>query len=277
MQENQDNFKKIKPNPPSHSDVGITEYVLHSSLGFHGIIKHRYSDFLVNEINQTDQVVELKSMTLPPQYLDLIQPQQMQEKVMDDEQGKLKLFELIKKESIVNELTRFIQLKTLSESIISEPILDKSMRSQVHQVVKTYFSDFMDTETHDNCIHFKLKSKKQNRFNSGPKWSLLGGDYLHFSLYKENKDTMEAIDLLCKRLHCSSKVFTYAGTKDKRAITVQKVSAHRLSALKLCNLDLSGEGIRVGDFEYVFSLFSIPCTHFYLCIDINQIDCNWEI
>lgn len=44
----------------SETDVGITEYLLKDAKGFDCILKHRYSDFLVNEIDQFGNVVWIK-------------------------------------------------------------------------------------------------------------------------------------------------------------------------------------------------------------------------
>lgn len=44
---------------------------------------------------------------------------------------------------------------------------------------------------------------------------------LVFTLAKEGKDTMEAIQLLGQFLHMKPQNFSYAGTKDRRAITYQ--------------------------------------------------------
>jgi tRNA pseudouridine13 synthase len=45
--------------------AGITEYVCPDNLGFTGVLKQRYTDFLVNEIALDGQVLHLKS-TQPP-------------------------------------------------------------------------------------------------------------------------------------------------------------------------------------------------------------------
>ena len=84
-------------------------------------------------------------------------------------------------------------------------------------------------------------------------WPSTRGDYTHFLLYKENKDTADTVGLLAKflklvTLHskicygsvalcascfgllcCSVKAsrFMYAGNKDRRAVTVQKMSVYR--------------------------------------------------
>ncbi|CCF75674.1 Multisubstrate pseudouridine synthase 7 [Babesia microti strain RI] len=60
--------------------------------------------------------------------------------------------------------------------------------------------------------------------------------YITFNLSKINKDTSEVVEMLCKCLKKSSKEVSFAGTKDKRAITVQQfcIKQTRLEQLLLC-------------------------------------------
>ncbi len=44
-----------------------------------------------------------------------------------------------------------------------------------------------------------------------------GEEYLHFTLYKENKDTMDAVNHIARMLKIKSSNFGFAGTKDRRA------------------------------------------------------------
>ena len=48
------------------SDFGITEYVTADSAGFSGILKHRFTDFVVHEIGQNGEAVKLTDLSLPP-------------------------------------------------------------------------------------------------------------------------------------------------------------------------------------------------------------------
>ena len=48
--------------------------------------------------------------------------------------------------------------------------------------------------------------------------------YLHFTLYKENMETSEAIAHLANKCRTNEKYFGFAGTKDRRGRTVQRVS-----------------------------------------------------
>ena len=84
----------------------------------------------------------------------------------------------------------------------------------------------------------------------GPSWDELGGRYLHFSLYKENKDTMEAISWLSKQVKMSPKSFQFAGTKDRRAVTVQRVSVERVLVHAMIGAGRTLKQAWIGNFEY---------------------------
>lgn len=71
--------------------------------------------------------------------------------------------------------------------------------------------------------------------------------HVRFTLYKENKDSHEAMGLIGKMLGVLPKAFGYAGTKDKRGVTVQHVTLHRVSAERLAALNPRLFSIQVGN------------------------------
>lgn len=78
-------------------------------------------------------------------------------------------------------------------------------------------------------------------------------DYLYFRLFKENINTGEAVASIAKCVGRSAKQFTYAGLKDKRAVTVQQICAHRLPADQLRRTLLHrmwDKRLRISDLEY---------------------------
>lgn len=83
-----------------------------------------------------------------------------------------------------------------------------------------------------------------------PTWEDLGGKYLHFSLYKENKDTMEAISWLSKQVRMNPRSFQFAGTKDRRAVTVQRVSVDRVLVNPMISAGRTLRNAYIGNFEY---------------------------
>mgnify|MGYP002621445908 CR=1 FL=1 len=76
------------------------------------------------------------------------------------------------------------------------------------------------------------------------------GDYLHFTLYKENKDTMDAVNTIARLLKVKASNFGFAGTKDRRAATVQRISVYRQKIKNLIWLNSRVPNVKVGDFEY---------------------------
>jgi tRNA pseudouridine13 synthase len=74
------------------------------------------------------------------------------------------------------------------------------------------------------------------------------GDYTHFTLVKENWDTMRALKELAKRTGVSRSRFSFAGTKDRRAVTAQRVSAYKVPAERLAAADI--RGVRLKDYSF---------------------------
>lgn len=89
-----------------------------------------------------------------------------------------------------------------------------------------------------------------NRNNGYKSYSQLGGEYLHCTLYKENKDTMDALNLIARMLKVKVSNFGFSGTKDRRAATVQRISIHRQRDTNIIWLNSRLQGIKLGDFKY---------------------------
>lgn len=129
-----------------------------------------------------------------------------------------------------------------------------------------------DTETITVNEH---KAVRVFRYHGNPakkrqeKWPSTRGDYCKFVLYKENKDTMEAINLLSKLVHAKQSSFGYAGTKDRRGVTVQEVRAYRIQAQRLKGLNKTLRGITLGNFEYCqdrLTLGQLSGNHFIITL-----------
>ena len=83
-----------------------------------------------------------------------------------------------------------------------------------------------------------------------PGWQELGGEYLHFSLLKENKDTMEVISYLARSLKMKPQSFQFAGTKDRRGVTVQRVSVYHVYADRLITAGRTLRNAKIGNYTY---------------------------
>lgn len=134
------------------------------------------------------------------------------------------------------------------------------------------FLFFVDSDTVDvgdqkavRVFHKQDSSGKQRN----TRWPAELGNYCWFVLYKENKDTMDAINLLSKLLKIKAGMFGYAGTKDRRAVTTQQVSVYRVRAEQLQDLNATLWNMCVGNFKYCrepLKLGSLSGNHFIITL-----------
>ena len=150
----------------------------------------------------------------------------------------------------------------------SEPISEKSKRTEAHVAIRRIFLSKLETATMQDLpgvISIKAAPRKgpsgargqpngengNSAYHKGKLgWNDLGGEYLHFSLFKENKDTMEVLYFMASQLKIQVKNFEFAGTKDRRGVTVQRVALFRVHADRVAKLNKSARGWRAGNFEY---------------------------
>ena len=103
---------------------------------------------------------------------------------------------------------------------------DKQKRTLFHESIKKSFS-FLTSETKELDGHKSIKIT----YCKKPHHTMLS-----FSLHKRNWDTMQALNKLGRALKKRIGDFFFAGTKDKRAETVQKIVAKNLTKNELANL-----------------------------------------
>ncbi|MBA0803722.1 hypothetical protein Gohar_013902, partial [Gossypium harknessii] len=234
-----------------------------------------YSDFIVNEVDTEGNVVHLTSLDAPPEAC------QEGETKISDQLNKNYASEIEKFRSLackidVDQLEAFInQITSGSEEDISPIVLspdsDKSHRTAMHNFFKENLR-FLVTDTVDGpdssskCIRVRLNSGNKNKGRNSNKrkrgdrpydsrgsshWPAHLGNFLRFHLFKENKDTQEALGLIGKMLGIQPRSFGFAGTKDKRSVSTQRVTVFKQHASRLAALNDRLIGIKVGDFCYV--------------------------
>ncbi|PVH96699.1 tRNA pseudouridine synthase D [Periconia macrospinosa] len=157
------------------------------------------------------------------------------------------------------------------KAVIVPPITDKDIRTQAHRSLRNMFPNLLESGMEaDQSIRIKAappkdrKGKKNNRDRGARDgrdpdpgrrrgqlaWDELGGEFLHFTLYKENKDTMEVVGFLGSKLGGGSKPFGFAGTKDRRACTVQRVCIKRQTAERMSHFNKLLYNAAIGNFTY---------------------------
>ncbi|AQK94665.1 Pseudouridine synthase family protein [Zea mays] len=281
----------------SEAEAGISCFA--SSLpGFRGVLKHRYADFIVHEVARDGALVQLTSFDLPTESVGVNEEDKAAPSAEADHSQALESFRSLCGDADCNALRGLLE-KVSGEGggdvspVILSPDADKAHRSEVHNFFKKTFKFLVtDTVEHSDgvqkCIRVRFGSeagvgrgaggrgrgrKRKNMGSSdwrdgrpfdsrgSSNWPDNVGKFLRFHLYKENKDTQEALGVIGKMLGLQPRSFGFAGTKDKRAVTTQqacipqvynsRVTVFKVQASKLLALNKRLFGIKVGNFCYV--------------------------
>lgn len=225
----------------SEADAGITEYISDFP-EIVGVIKERFSDFHVHEINYSGVVAKLTNLEVPPQFLE-------------DPSEEINLdcpSELVSPEI-------WERLKVLVESPNPKPYeidvtkLSKEERTRIHEVIKKTFGKKVvsSTKTFKNIKVIEVKKYKRGiQKDHRIQWPKGLGEYVYFLVYKEAMDTLQASFKIADCLKMNSASFTYAGVKDKRAKTTQWFCLKKIQPRKLLNCCRHVRNIRIGNLEF---------------------------
>lgn len=252
----------------SEPDVGITQYISPDLPGFLGILKQRYTDFLVNEIDLEGAVVHLtdNGQTPKPKEEPKAEIKEEAKEEPKPEVKEKKPFELSSenREKLAAKLgsetvDKMVELLTTGSKLETAESVDaKEDRTAIHQLVREAFESKLDTKTTpENTFIITLNNQKNgnnNRRNRMDKaLSAAAGTrkaFLHFTVYKENKETMQMAHMLSKFLRVPPKTIQYAGTKDRRGVTVQRASISKVDVGRLVGMNKVLRGITLGGFKY---------------------------
>ena len=104
----------------SECDVGISQY-LSKHEGFCGILKQRYSDFLVNEINLDGKTVHLTSTELPEVFIQ----EEIENSVLSSE--------------VLEKLKGFVSNEDKTCKLVVATEDDKEQRTVIHREIRQKF------------------------------------------------------------------------------------------------------------------------------------------
>ncbi|XP_056631358.1 pseudouridylate synthase 7 homolog [Diorhabda sublineata] len=230
----------------SEKDVGITEY-LGNLEGFSGIIKARYSDFQLNEIDLDGNMAKLTDTSIPKDFTPKMTKHNYNE-VQNSPNKHIpqEIWEAIK--TLANNGG------TDTESIsLNIEHLDKEERLELHTCIKSYFGQkvIASTVSVDNKRHIQIKKyEKEMKQDVRSQWPPDKGEYVYFILYKEKMDTLEAAFKISNALNISTGKFTHAGNKDRRSISSQWFCVHKVEPWKLITKTRKLFNIKVGNITF---------------------------
>ncbi|EPX74512.1 pseudouridine synthase [Schizosaccharomyces octosporus yFS286] len=272
----------------TEEDAGIETFLDSGLPAIDGILKARFTDFMVHEVDVEGKVITLTDMEshdpLPEVEAsssakeDKIEKQSVvpHSDVTLEEQGQAatpadsiplpsELSECIPQDaasqffSCLQDLSigKSNETAVLESSQFSTP-LDKTKRTLLHQLIRKHFSGLESTTTKDGSfqVHKSTRSNQPRpKRDARLSWKALGGEYCYFHLYKENRDSMDCLGKIARLLKIPTKLLSIAGTKDRRGITCQRaavrhVRASRLAQLNAGSLSNSTYGFLLGNYSY---------------------------
>ena len=202
--------------------VGLTEFINKGFDPVTGEFKSRVEDFMVTEIYKDDMDCQLKSFDIPELPVE--------EKSKDLEET----------EELSDEVAAGLQ-KVLSKELSSYSIPvpdDKVKRTSLHKSIGS-FNSLLSSETirEGSDYAIKVTIKRTHAFGSRDKRPDKNNQYLHFTILKWNITTSDAVLRLSKLLCTKPKNFSYAGLKDKRGITTQRMCCRFLEPKRLLGIN----------------------------------------
>ena len=244
--------------------IGITEYLFSDNF-IGGIVKHRISDFVVNEIDREMQVVRLTGEeTINFEEYD---DQTLEVNTEEDVEVVLEQAKQTLNDEQIDGLRLMLNEKRAGNNdmvIEFECPEVKDDRRKIHDAIKTVPSLLSATDMNANKIRVFFQStarsakkrrdlKLDDRIKAKPP-----SKHVEFVLWKTNIDTMKAVKQLSKMIGARPKYFGVAGNKDKRGITSQRVScffSHMKklrsvkypSIMKVGNFRFTNEPLHIGD------------------------------
>jgi tRNA pseudouridine13 synthase len=242
----------------------------------------RYPDFKVNEIDFGGNVARLTNFDIPPPAAGIARVEDALPSAAAVSTAYETLLGGAAAATKKDDLLAFLEQAKLHKDAASankapEPLVldslpDKDLRRSVHQLLKNLswappistkavtISNPTPGEPELQGIQVICTATDARKSQTGQKrkwqqerqeWPGGKNRFLRFALLKENSDTHHTLISMSKVLHINANVFNVAGTKDKRGVTVQWVTAFSVTPEKLLRINNILRGIRVGNFSYV--------------------------
>lgn len=233
-------------------------------------LKTLYSDFVVRELSPYFNEEKPLRMTSVPISAAKELPPPAGKRPRQEAQPLLQVETIAATEEALRGVLEGDVLSALTaslsrgeEKIVLGFIADKAKRTVFHQTIKSLIGATHISGTDNGCLFVSMATPADRREEKRRSNPIKQRNFLHFTLYKENLDSSAALRALSTHLHMSTRQFQYCGTKDKRAVTLQRVAVRDLDpdrltqinscsfgtqgTLKVCDFRVMPDGLRLGD------------------------------
>ncbi|XP_078594816.1 pseudouridylate synthase PUS7L-like [Branchiostoma floridae x Branchiostoma japonicum] len=129
---------------------------------------------------------------------------------------------------VVDDFMRFVNKRDSSEVFRFPECGSKEQRTVLHRAVARHYGSFLETKTFAEegegsfiVVRFRDKGRKRKGRDGDTPVTF----YTGFTLCKRNLETLDVIQRLARCVSAHPSDFSYAGVKDKRAVTWQAMAA----------------------------------------------------
>ncbi|PIK39082.1 putative pseudouridylate synthase 7-like-like protein-like [Apostichopus japonicus] len=133
-----------------------------------------------------------------------------------------------------DNLLRFVSRREVNETLDLDHMTCKSVRTDVHRLIHRHYGSLIESKTFTRDtdgiskswiqLRIKEKSRGQKRKSDHTKDKIF---YTGFTLWKNNLETLDAIQIIARAIRVQPSDISYAGIKDKRAITMQFMAVNQ--------------------------------------------------
>lgn len=281
--------------PLSDTDVGIKER-LGSHRPFRAVLKQTINDFVVNEVSQSGEVVTLRKLAQAPPPAA---PDTPAKRTAPDAEtppvvsaAALSALDALFPDAAAGSVSASVTtaLQSASSELVLPPTPDKALRKTIHGWVREHLSAYVtDTVEAGAAQAVRLRPRSacrpwKRRRAQGPSDAADARTFdpretraprgagdpprvgphtvVSFVLWKRHADTMDAISQLSRALRVPASAFSFAGTKDKRAVTTQRVTVRGVSEARFARANLAlvarGRGRRGREMIAVGDVTALP-------------------
>nr|XP_057933667.1 pseudouridylate synthase PUS7L [Doryrhamphus excisus] len=177
-------------------------------------------------------------------------------------------------EEEAEDFFRFIDAKVQDSSYTFHPDENKEHRTAVHHFLNRRFGKLVETksfgEQERTAISVRLRERGRPKKRTADE-RREEDVYTAFTLCKENLETLEAISYMAATLGVLPSDFTYAGIKDKRAVTYQSMVVKKVLPQRLMEkrAEFEKRGMRLSQIRSVaepLTLGRLQGNHFDLVV-----------
>ncbi|KLP06212.1 Uncharacterized protein Y057_7754 [Fusarium fujikuroi] len=233
--------------------IGISQRVTPLATPWTGEMRTRFSDFQVNEIKEDGTVLHLQQVGLSDEEAPAVvvnkefNGESTAQETKTDEPAKDSLKQPSSETAMRPESApqpEAVNDVSPEDATILEGLTDQRFSQEL---IGVYRSGHGADHEKRNVAKF---TKRSGGGRGGGREEKPAGEYLHFTLFKENRDTMDAVNQIARFLKVKPQVIGYAGTKDRRASTVQQCSVRYMRPRNLAGINGRIWGVSTGDYDY---------------------------